>query len=213
MLEAELNSTRERNPSLSSTCQSKDTFINQLELSDKENTRSRPPSHLSSTSPLNANAGASITPAPRAEPSSEPILASDNVEVATLKKRHNAARLIIEELTNKNVSLNHELVACRQDLESAVTKLSLVCDNLKEEKNLHSALMEKRNQDIENLHSRVNELLSDRENQINSYNSVLAEISQQKEFIERLKKEHTYQLETLDKVCLVSFAIEPYGAP
>ncbi len=130
------------------------------------------------------------------EISSEPIPSSEDVEYNKLAKRHNAARLIIEDLTNKNVVLNKDLAVCRTEIESLQTKVH----HVNEDKKTKLACLEERDTEIQSLHDRIEELLNDRDGCIGQCDTITAENNQLREFNDRLKREHAFQLETLDKM-------------
>lgn len=127
---------------------------------------------------------------------SELITSPKTREYAELLRRHNAARLIIEDLVNKNVSLNKELTTCKQDLTGYQSKLAEVSEELQTERALHAENLEDYRKEVQGLQDRVTDLLGDRDR----CEALTAELNQLKENEVRLKCEHTRQLRNLDKV-------------
>ena len=134
-----------------------------------------------------------LSPVPSPRTKSPKLLpTSPNRDYTELLRKHNAARLIIEDLVNKNVALNKELSVSKQELTNFQSKLSLMTEQLQTERVLHAESIK----EIQNLQDRVNDLLSDRDR----CETLTAEVIQLKESKDRLKREHAHQLHNLDKV-------------
>uniref|UniRef100_A0A5K3FHR5 ANK_REP_REGION domain-containing protein n=1 Tax=Mesocestoides corti TaxID=53468 RepID=A0A5K3FHR5_MESCO len=160
-----------------------------LQSAEKENSPLRVACESPGLLPLNVVSSRPSSP----KTMSEPIKSPQKREYTGLVRRHNAARLITEELTNRNIGLTRELAVCKQALAASQAKLSLVTEQLEEEKASHT-------NDVQALHDRVADLLGDRDCEARRCDSLLTEVNQLKEYNERIKREHVCQLRTFDKI-------------
>ncbi|KAL5105280.1 hypothetical protein TcWFU_008515 [Taenia crassiceps] len=184
LLEAELSATSRREVITLGT------EMNPL-LDDSQGSEARP--HLSPTPPPRTKL---ISNTDSLEPLPEFINSPITWEYAELLRRHNATRLIIEDLLNKNASLNKELSSCKQDLTSYQSKLAEVSEELKTERVLHAENLEDYRKEIQGLQYRITDLLGDRDR----YETLTAELNQSKENELRFKRKHTCQLQTPDRM-------------
>ncbi|VDK38665.1 unnamed protein product [Taenia asiatica] len=150
-------------------------------------------SHLSPTPPPRTR---SILNTDSSKLLSELVTSPKIREYAELLRRHNTARLIIEDLVNKNISLNKELAICKQDLTGYQSKLAEVSEELQTERALHAENLEDYRKAVQGLQDRINDLLGDRDR----CETLTAELNQLKENEARLKCEHARQLQNLDKM-------------
>ncbi|KAL5969765.1 hypothetical protein TSMEX_002527 [Taenia solium] len=150
-------------------------------------------SHLSPTPPPRTK---SILNTDSSKLLSELVTSPKTREYAELLRRHNAARLIIEDLVNKNVSLNKELAICKQDLTGYQSKLAEVSEELQTERALHAENLEDYRKAVQGLQDRITDLLGDRDR----CETLTAELNQLKENEARLKCEHARQLQNLDEM-------------
>ena len=137
-------------------------------------------------------------PSPRnksPKPLPESLPTSPNREYAELQRKHNAARLIIEDLINKNVTLNKELSVSKQELTTFQAKLTSMSEQLQIERVLHTESMK----EVQGLQDRINALLVDRDH----CETLTAKVIQLKESHDRMKCEHAHHLQNLDKVRLM----------
>ncbi|VDD77304.1 unnamed protein product [Mesocestoides corti] len=111
----------------------------------------------------------------------KPIKSPQGSEYTGLVRRHNAARLITEELTNRNIALTRELAVWKQALAASEAKLSLVAEQLEKEKVSHANDVDERDQVVQALHRRVANLLGDRGCAARRCDSLLTEILQDRE--------------------------------
>ncbi|VDM31426.1 unnamed protein product [Hydatigera taeniaeformis] len=145
----------------------------------------------------------SPTPSPRirsnlntdsSKPLSELTASSKSREYSELLRRHNAARLIIEDLVHKNVSLSKELATCQQDLGGYQSKLAKVSEELLTERALHAENLGDYRKEVQGLQDRITDLLEYQ----GRCDALTSELSQLKEKEEIFKCEHTHQLQNLD---------------
>nr|CDS21018.1 Prefoldin [Echinococcus granulosus] len=127
---------------------------------------------------------------------SELITSPKVQEYTELLRRYNAARLIIEDLMNKNVSLNKELSTCKQDLTGCQSKLADLSEQLQTERALHAENLEEYRKEVQGLQDRISDLLGDRDR----CEALTTELNHLKENEARLKREHARQLQNLDKM-------------
>ncbi|CDS36945.1 Uveal autoantigen with coiled coil domains [Echinococcus multilocularis] len=127
-------------------------------------------------------------------------LTSPNITVDQSLRRHNTCRDTIKNLKYECEALNAELTACKQLLVASESKLQLVMDQLEAEKASHAKSLARRNEIEQALHSRISDLVSDRNCQANLNDMLSAQLAQLKEHDERIKREHLRQLETLDRM-------------
>nr|CDS23845.1 Uveal autoantigen with coiled coil domains [Echinococcus granulosus] len=127
-------------------------------------------------------------------------LTSPNIAADQSLRRHNTCQDTIKNLKYECEALNAELTACKQLLTASESKLQLVMDQLEAEKASHAKNLAQRNEIEQALHSRISDLVSDRNCQANLNDMLSAQLAQLKEHDERIKREHLRQLETLDRM-------------
>ncbi|VDK20782.1 unnamed protein product [Taenia asiatica] len=118
----------------------------------------------------------------------------------SLLRRYNTSQDTIKNLKYECDALNGELTTCKQLLAASESKLQLVMDQLDAEKASHARCLAQRDEIEQALHSRVSDLVSDRNCQANLNDMLSAQLTQLKEHDERIKREHLRQLETLDRM-------------
>ncbi|KAL5963497.1 hypothetical protein TSMEX_008746 [Taenia solium] len=118
----------------------------------------------------------------------------------SLLRRYNTSQDTVKNLKYECDALNGELTTCKQLLAASESKLQLVMDQLDAEKASHARCLAQRDEIEQALHSRVSDLVSDRNCQANLNDMLSAQLTQLKEHDERIKREHLRQLETLDRM-------------
>lgn len=139
------------------------------------------------------------------EPLLDPRTSPNKVADLSLLRRYNTSQDTIKNLKYECDALNGELTTCKQLLAASESKLQLVIDQLDAEKASHARCLAQRNEIEQALHTRISDLVSDRNCQANLNDMLSAQLAQLKEHDERIKREHLRQLETLDRVRLFSF--------
>ncbi|CDS38096.1 Prefoldin [Echinococcus multilocularis] len=160
-------------------------------MGDAQEFEARP--HLSPTPPPRTR---SILNTDSSKLLSELIASPKGQEYTELLRRHNAARLIIEDLMNKNVSLNKELSTCKQDLTGCQSKLADLSEQLQTERALHAENLDEYRKEVQGLQDRISDLLGDQ----GRCEALSTELNHLKENEARLKLEHARQLQNLDKM-------------
>ncbi|KAL5103787.1 hypothetical protein TcWFU_009573 [Taenia crassiceps] len=134
------------------------------------------------------------------EPLLGPRTSPNKVTDLSLLRRYKTSQDTIKNLKYECDALSGELTTCKQLLAASESKLQLVIDQLDAEKASHAKCLAQRNEVEQALHSRISDLVSDRNCQANLNDMLSAQLAQLKEHDERIKREHLRQLETLDRM-------------
>ncbi|VDM32245.1 unnamed protein product [Hydatigera taeniaeformis] len=130
----------------------------------------------------------------------EPLPSPNKVAELSLLRRYYTSQDTVKNLRYECEALTEELTTCKQLLSASESKLQLVIDQLDAEKASHARCLAERNEIEQALHSRISDLVSDRNCQANLNDMLSSQLTQLKEHDERIKQEHLRQLETLDRV-------------
>ena len=123
----------------------------------------------------------------------EPLKSANRMEQLNLLQRYRAAQEALKQMKLTCDALKSELTASN-------SKLKLALEQLEMEKGVYAKSLAHRDEIEEDLHNRINEIMDDRARQLDVNDALSAELKQMKEYIERIKRDHLRQLETLDKV-------------
>ena len=123
----------------------------------------------------------------------EPLKSANRVESSNLLQRYGSAQGALKQMKSTCDALKSELAASN-------SKLQLALEQLEMEKSVYTKNLAHRDEIAEDLHKRISEMMNERARQLDVNDALSAELKQMKEYIERIKREHLRQLETLDKV-------------